>query len=218
MVITRGLRARSEGIGARPVNVWGSPCLASHFCRPHPRSHSHARSRPHTPTKQSRKGHRHRKPHRRHARRDRLGTAVSVVTREQIDQRQTRIVSDVLRDVPGVAVSRSGGAGTSTQMRMRGGEANHTLVLFDGADISDPFQGEFDFAGLLADRHRSHRNSARQPKRLVRLGRRRRRDQPPAPPRQRRPRRRSASPKPAPSKPGKRPPTSATATTASTCS
>ena len=81
---------------------------------------------------------------------NRLGTAVSVVTREQLDQRQTRIVSDVLRDVPGVAVSRSGGAGTSTQVRMRGGEANHTLVLFDGADISDPFQGEFDFAGLLA--------------------------------------------------------------------
>jgi vitamin B12 transporter len=82
---------------------------------------------------------------------DRLGTAVSVVTREQIDQRQTRFVSDILRDVPGVAVSRSGGAGTSTQIRMRGGEANHTLVLFDGADISDPFQGEFDFSTLLAD-------------------------------------------------------------------
>lgn len=81
---------------------------------------------------------------------NRLGTAVSVVTREQIDQRQTRFVADILRDVPGVAVSRSGGAGTSTQIRMRGGEANHTLVLFDGADISDPFQGEFDFAGLLA--------------------------------------------------------------------
>jgi vitamin B12 transporter len=81
---------------------------------------------------------------------DRLGTAVSVVTRDQMDQRQTRFVSDVLRDVPGVAVSRSGGPGTSTQVRMRGGEANHTLVLFDGADISDPFQGEFDFAGLQA--------------------------------------------------------------------
>jgi vitamin B12 transporter len=81
---------------------------------------------------------------------DRLGTAVSVVTREQMDQRQTRFVSDVLRDVPSIAVSRSGGAGTSTQVRMRGSEANHTLVLFDGADISDPFQGEFDFAGLQA--------------------------------------------------------------------
>src|SRR5262245_1901010 len=81
---------------------------------------------------------------------DRLGTAVSILTHDQIEERQTRFVSDILPDVPSVAVSRSGGAGTSTQVRMRGAEANHTLVLFDGADISDPFQGEFDFAGLLA--------------------------------------------------------------------
>jgi vitamin B12 transporter len=82
---------------------------------------------------------------------DRLGTAVSVVTRDQMDQRQTRYVSDVLRDVPGIAISRSGGAGTVTQIRMRGSEANQTLVLLDGADLSDPFQGEFDFASLLAN-------------------------------------------------------------------
>jgi vitamin B12 transporter len=81
---------------------------------------------------------------------ERLGTAISVLTREQLDQRQTRFVSDVLRDVPGIAVSRSGGPGSSTQVRMRGAEGNHTLVLLDGADIGDPFQGEFDFAGLLA--------------------------------------------------------------------
>ena len=81
---------------------------------------------------------------------DRLGTAVTVLERQQIEERQTRFVSDVLRDVPSVAVSRSGGAGTSTQVRMRGGEGNHTLVLLDGADIGDPFQGEFDFSGLLA--------------------------------------------------------------------
>jgi vitamin B12 transporter len=82
---------------------------------------------------------------------NRLGTAVSILTREQIDDRQTRLVSDVLRDVPGVQVNRSGGVGSLTQVRMRGAEGNHTLILLDGADISDPFTGEFDFAGLLAD-------------------------------------------------------------------
>jgi vitamin B12 transporter len=82
---------------------------------------------------------------------NRLGTAVSVLERKQIEERQTRLVSDVLRDVPGVAVNRSGGVGGLTQVRMRGAEGNHTLILLDGADISDPFQGEFDFAGLLAD-------------------------------------------------------------------
>ncbi len=79
-----------------------------------------------------------------------LGTAVTVIDRQQLDDRQTRYVSDVLRDAPGVAVNRSGGAGGSTQIRMRGSEGNHTLVLLDGAEISDPFQGEFDFSGLLA--------------------------------------------------------------------
>lgn len=82
---------------------------------------------------------------------NRLGTAVSILTRDQIEERQTRLVSDVLRDVPGVQVNRSGGAGSLTQVRMRGAEGNHTLILLDGADITDPFSGEFDFAGLLAD-------------------------------------------------------------------
>ena len=81
---------------------------------------------------------------------DRLGTAVTIIDGKQIDERQTRFVGDILRDVPGVAVSRSGAVGSKTQVRMRGSEGNHTLVMFDGADVSDPFQGEFDFSGLLA--------------------------------------------------------------------
>jgi vitamin B12 transporter len=81
-------------------------------------------------------------------REDRLGTAVTVIDVKQLEQRQTLYIGDILRDVPGLAVNRSGGAGATTQVRMRGAEGNHTLVLFDGADISDPFQGEFDFSGL----------------------------------------------------------------------
>lgn len=81
---------------------------------------------------------------------NRLGTAVTVIDGKQLDERQTRFVGDVLRDVPGVAVSRSGGVGAKTQVRMRGAEGNHTLVMIDGADVGDPFQGEFDFSGLLA--------------------------------------------------------------------
>jgi vitamin B12 transporter len=81
---------------------------------------------------------------------DRLGTAVTVIDGKQLNERQTRFVYEVLRDVPGIAVSRSGAVGSKTQVRMRGAEGNHTLVMFDGADVSDPFQGEFDFSGLLA--------------------------------------------------------------------
>jgi vitamin B12 transporter len=82
---------------------------------------------------------------------DTLGASVTVIDEEALRQRQTRTVSDVLRDVPGIAVSRSGAVGALTAVRMRGGESNHTLVLIDGIEASDPFQGEFDFGTLIAD-------------------------------------------------------------------
>ena len=81
---------------------------------------------------------------------DQLGASVTVIDAAQIEQRQTRILSDVLRDVPGVAVSRLGAIGGQTQVRLRGTEGNHTLVLIDGIEASDPFNGEFDFGTLIA--------------------------------------------------------------------
>nr|MCU0769993.1 TonB-dependent receptor plug domain-containing protein [Burkholderiaceae bacterium] len=77
------------------------------------------------------------------------GSAVSLLTGEELEQRQIRIVSDALRAVPGLAVSRSGPVGAVTQARVRGAEANHTVVLLDGVKINDPFTSEVDFAHLL---------------------------------------------------------------------
>lgn len=61
---------------------------------------------------------------------------------------------DLLRDVPGLTVSRSGPVGQLTQVRMRGSEANHVQVLLNGFPATDPFTGEHDFAfdgtGLLS--------------------------------------------------------------------
>lgn len=82
---------------------------------------------------------------------DMIGSSLSVLNSEDIESRQTQIVSDVLRDIPGVAVSRTGPVGGLTQIRMRGAEGNHTLVMIDGIKASDPYQGEFDFATLIAD-------------------------------------------------------------------
>ncbi len=79
------------------------------------------------------------------------GGSSTTISSLDLTLRQTIYVSDVLRDVPGVSVNRSGGFGGATQIRMRGTEANHTLVLIDGIEASDPFQGEFDFATLIAD-------------------------------------------------------------------
>ena len=64
---------------------------------------------------------------------DKLGASVTVIAPDTLEARQTRIVSDVLRDVPGVAVNRIGAVGGQTQIRIRGTEANHVLVLIDGA-------------------------------------------------------------------------------------
>jgi vitamin B12 transporter len=82
---------------------------------------------------------------------DKIGSSVTIVTAQDFQDRQIRIVSDVLRDVPGIAVSRTGAVGSFTQVRVRGTEGNHVLTLIDGIKASDPFLGEFDYATLLAD-------------------------------------------------------------------
>lgn len=80
-----------------------------------------------------------------------LAASATVIDQAALEQRQTRVVSDVLRDVPGVAVNRAGAVGGTTQVRIRGSEANHVLVLVDGIEAADPYYGEYDFAGLIAD-------------------------------------------------------------------
>ena len=80
-----------------------------------------------------------------------LPASVTLITADDLRERQTRIVSDVLRDIPGIAVSRAGNIGGQTQVRIRGSESNHVLVLIDGIKASDPYQGEYDFGTLIAD-------------------------------------------------------------------
>ncbi len=79
-----------------------------------------------------------------------VGSAVSVLTADDIRLRQVDLGSELLREVPGVAVNRSGQVGNVTQIRIRGAEGNHTLVLIDGIEANDPgFGSEFNFANLL---------------------------------------------------------------------
>jgi len=69
---------------------------------------------------------------------DLLGSSVTILSPIELENRQTRVLSDILRDVPGVAVN-SLGVGQFTQVRVRGAEGNHTLALIDGMKVSDPF-------------------------------------------------------------------------------
>jgi vitamin B12 transporter len=71
-----------------------------------------------------------------------VASAFTVIGQQEIENRKPVLVSDMLRDVPGLAVSRNGVLGSSTQIRVRGAEANHLLVLIDGVEVNDPGQGD----------------------------------------------------------------------------
>ena len=75
----------------------------------------------------------------------------SIITAQEIERRNHANVSDLLRSIAGVSVNRSGNTGGLTQVRLRGSEANHVLVIVDGVEVSNPNTGEFDFAGLRAE-------------------------------------------------------------------
>ncbi len=81
-----------------------------------------------------------------------VGQAVTVIDRAEIDARQTVSVADLLSTTPGVTISRNGSAGGFTGVRLRGAEAEQTLVVIDGIRVNDPSSpgGGFDFANLLS--------------------------------------------------------------------
>jgi len=82
----------------------------------------------------------------------RQGSAVSVVTGEELSRRQIRNAADALRSLPGVSVSRQGNPHNLTVVRLRGAESNHTLVLIDGVEVnSGSTDGFFDFANLATE-------------------------------------------------------------------
>lgn len=76
--------------------------------------------------------------------------AHTVISSEELLARGDQFVADALRRVPGLAVNRSGPTGALTQVRLRGSEANHLLVLIDGMQAGDPFTGSFSFANASA--------------------------------------------------------------------
>jgi vitamin B12 transporter len=67
-----------------------------------------------------------------------IGTSVSVISAADIEERGNLNLTDVLRQLPAVGVSNSGGAGQSTSLRIRGEEGFRTLTIMDGLRLSDP--------------------------------------------------------------------------------
>ncbi len=81
-----------------------------------------------------------------------IGSSMTLITSDDIEARQDQSLPDVLRDVPGLNMVQSGGEGGQTSIFMRGANSNHTKVLIDGIDVSDPTtpSGAFNFAPILA--------------------------------------------------------------------
>ncbi|MDX9874185.1 MAG: TonB-dependent receptor [Spongiibacteraceae bacterium] len=67
-----------------------------------------------------------------------VGTSVSLLDALDIRQRGYSDISDLLRTLPSIYVSNSGGPGKASALRIRGEEGFRTLILLDGVDISDP--------------------------------------------------------------------------------
>jgi vitamin B12 transporter len=80
-----------------------------------------------------------------------VASSISVFTADEIADRQIQTLPDLLKEVPGLNVVQSGGPGGQTSVFMRGTNSNHTKVLVDGIDVSDPSSpsGTFDFGQFL---------------------------------------------------------------------
>jgi len=70
---------------------------------------------------------------------------LTILTREQIDQRAATSLPDLLATLPGFSLGRTGPEGGSTSLFMDGGNSNYTKVLIDGAPVNQP-GGLIDFS------------------------------------------------------------------------
>ena len=78
--------------------------------------------------------------------------SVSLFDREAVEAAALPMASDLLRLAPGLSVATTGPRGSQTQVRIRGAEANHTLLFVDGIRFNDPAAGnEARFELLTGD-------------------------------------------------------------------
>jgi vitamin B12 transporter len=82
---------------------------------------------------------------------DRVASSITVLDHTAIDASQVLAVSDLLVRTPGVTMSRTGGYGTTTGVRIRGAESDQTVVVIDGVKLNDPSSpgGGYDFGDLF---------------------------------------------------------------------
>jgi vitamin B12 transporter len=75
---------------------------------------------------------------------------LTILTREQIDQRAATSLPDLLATLPGFSLGRTGPEGGQTSLFLDGGNSNYTKVLVDGAPANTP-GGLIDFSDFTLD-------------------------------------------------------------------
>jgi vitamin B12 transporter len=68
--------------------------------------------------------------------------SVTIIDQTEIESLGQPLVADFLRLTPSAAVAVSGPMGSLTEVRIRGSEANHTLLFIDGIRANDPAAGD----------------------------------------------------------------------------
>ncbi len=76
--------------------------------------------------------------------------SVTVITRAEIDARQSITLPDALLYVPGVAIGRTGPEGGTASVFLNGGNSNFTKVLVDGTPVNEPGNA-VDFSNFTLD-------------------------------------------------------------------
>jgi len=77
-----------------------------------------------------------------------LGVSVTILDHERIEEREPSSLLQLLQDVPGIAVARTGGPGSQASAFVRGGESRFARILVDGVPVNQP-GGAFDFGSAL---------------------------------------------------------------------
>ncbi|MGH9379647.1 MAG: TonB-dependent receptor plug domain-containing protein [Thermoanaerobaculia bacterium] len=77
--------------------------------------------------------------------------SAEVIDREQIEARGVTSVAELLSSVAGLDLVQSGGPGQQASLFTRGTESDHTLVLWNGIELNDPYFGGFNWAFLATD-------------------------------------------------------------------
>src|SRR5262249_5599445 len=79
-----------------------------------------------------------------------VGSSVSIVTKQDIEDRDAESVYQVLQGLPAVEIAQTGRRGGLTTVFMRGGNSNYNQVMIDGVQLN-LFGGDFDFSSIATN-------------------------------------------------------------------